>query len=167
VIWTSRFKRTKQTASFFSSTDKTLVVEEWAELDEIDAGVCEGLTYEEIAGRWPQDFAARDRDKFNYRYKGGESYADLVRRLEPVVLELESAKRHSSTILIIGHQAVLRVLIGYFMECPTPDIPYIYVPLHTVVQVVPSAYDCGLVEHAVNVPAVNTHRPRPSSIAQQ
>ena len=49
-------------------------------------GVCEGLTYEEIQERFPEEFAQRDSDKYHYRYQGGESYQDLVARLEPVIM---------------------------------------------------------------------------------
>lgn len=49
---------------------------------------------------YPDDFANRDEDKFNYRYRGGESYRDVVVRLEPVIMELE----RQENILIIGHQ---------------------------------------------------------------
>jgi hypothetical protein len=28
------------------------------------------MTYEEIEERYPEDFANRDEDKFNYRYRG-------------------------------------------------------------------------------------------------
>lgn len=38
---------------------------------------------------YKEDFNERDDDKYNYRYKGGESYRDLVQRLEPVIMELE------------------------------------------------------------------------------
>ena len=75
-------------------------------LDELDAGVCDGMTYEEIEQAYPEDFANRDEDKFNYRYRGGESYRDVVVRLEPVIMELE----RQENILIIGHQAILRCL---------------------------------------------------------
>lgn len=30
------------------------------------------MTYEEIQERYPEDFAARDQDKFHYRYPRGE-----------------------------------------------------------------------------------------------
>jgi broad specificity phosphatase PhoE len=42
------------------------------------------MTYEEIETKYPDEFANRDRDKFHYRYPRGESYEDLVARLEPV-----------------------------------------------------------------------------------
>lgn len=35
-------------------------------------GICEGLTYKEIAERYPEEFTARDQSKFYYRYPGGE-----------------------------------------------------------------------------------------------
>lgn len=37
-----------------------------------------------------------------YRYRGGESYRDVVVRLEPIIMELE----RQENILIIAHQAV-------------------------------------------------------------
>jgi broad specificity phosphatase PhoE len=35
-------------------------------------GVCDGMTYEEIQEKYPEDFARRDQNKFHYRYKRGE-----------------------------------------------------------------------------------------------
>ena len=35
-------------------------------------GICEGMTYEEIARLHPDEFAARDHDKYHYRYPGWE-----------------------------------------------------------------------------------------------
>jgi 6-phosphofructo-2-kinase/fructose-2,6-biphosphatase 2 len=59
--------------------------------------------------QFPEDFAERDKDKYHYRYRGGESYKDLVLRLEPIIMELE----RQQNILIIGHQAVLRAICKY------------------------------------------------------
>lgn len=42
---------------------------QWKQLDELDSGVCDGLTYDEIEQKFPDDFNDRDNDKFNYRYK--------------------------------------------------------------------------------------------------
>lgn len=49
-------------------------------------GDCEAMTYEEIQQKFPKEFARRDQDKFHYRYPKGESYEDLVHRLEPVIM---------------------------------------------------------------------------------
>lgn len=49
-------------------------------MNEIDAGICEEMTYEEIRNKFPVDYAARERNKLMYRYPGGESYQDLISR---------------------------------------------------------------------------------------
>lgn len=35
-------------------------------------GVCEEMTYKMIEEKYPEEFAMRDSDKYNYRYPGGE-----------------------------------------------------------------------------------------------
>jgi 6-phosphofructo-2-kinase / fructose-2,6-biphosphatase 2 len=70
------------------------------------------MTYEEIAAKYPDDFAARDQNKFTYRYPRGESYEDLVARLEPVIMELE----RQGNVLVVSHQAVIRCLLAYFTD---------------------------------------------------
>jgi 6-phosphofructo-2-kinase/fructose-2,6-biphosphatase 2 len=70
------------------------------------------MTYEEIAEKYPEDFRARDENKFTYRYPRGESYEDLVARLEPVIMELE----RQGNVLVVSHQAVMRCLLAYFLD---------------------------------------------------
>ena len=101
--------------------------------------------------------------KFNYRYHGGESYYDLVQRLEPVILELERHYEPNHSIFIVGHQAVLRAMYAYFMNLPLDELPYIKIPLHTVIKLTPRAYGCQEERFSVDVPAVDTHRPKPKS----
>lgn len=106
-VWTSRLKRAIQTV-----TDVPAPQERWKALNEIDAGTCEEMTYEQIQAKYPQDFTARDKNKFYYRYPRGESYEDLVARLEPVIMELE----RQGNVLVVSHQAVLRCLLAYFLD---------------------------------------------------
>lgn len=47
------------------------------------------------------------------RYPRGESYQDIVSRLEPVLVEL---MRQKDPILIVSHQATLRVLVSYLRD---------------------------------------------------
>jgi len=133
VVWTSWLKRTVQTAQHIKGHQ-----ERWKTLNEIDAGDCDGLTYNDIKERFPEEFACRDVDKFMYRYPNGESYEDLVGRMEPVIMELE----RKENVIVVGHQAVLRCLLGYFLEVEEDKMPYIEVPLHTVIKLTPVAYGC-------------------------
>ncbi|KAJ3324080.1 Fructose-2,6-bisphosphatase [Boothiomyces sp. JEL0866] len=154
IIWTSTLIRTIQTASFLNYSKL-----QWKQLDELSSGSCDGLTYEEIAQKYPEDFMERDLDKFNYRYRGGESYRDLVHRLEPVILELERHK-DEDPIYIIGHQAVVRAIYAYFHGISHEELPYIKIPLHTIIKLTPKAYHCLEERIVVDVPAVDTFRPK-------
>lgn len=154
-VWTSHYKRTQQTAKFIDAPQ-----EQWKALNEIDAGICDELTYEEIQEQFPEDFAARDQDKFHYRYPRGESYQDLVTRLEPVIMELE----RQENVFVICHQAVMRCLLGYFLDKSSAEVPYIKCPLHQVVKLTPVAYGCKMELINLSVPAVDTHREKPDVV---
>ena len=64
---------------------------------------------------------------------------DVIARLEPVIYELE---RQRAPVLIVSHQAVLRCLYGYFLDLPASEIPYVSIPLHTIVELHPTTYGC-------------------------
>jgi len=149
-LWTSSLVRTVQTARHIPhpkikhpETGRN----EWIQmdhriyrsLDELYAGVCDGMTYEEIEQMYPEDFQRRQEDKFNYRYPRGESYLDILSRLDPLVMEMES---YREPLLIVGHQAVLRLLYGYFIGKKREDCPRLSIPLNTVIKLTPRTYDC-------------------------
>ncbi|XP_060793435.1 6-phosphofructo-2-kinase/fructose-2,6-bisphosphatase 1 isoform X3 [Neoarius graeffei] len=154
-VWTSHFKRTIQTAEALG-----VPYEQWKALNEINAGVCEEMTYEEIQENYPEEFAMRDQDKYRYRYPKGESYEDLVHRLEPVIMELE----RQENVLVICHQAVMRCLLAYFLDKSADELPYLKCPLHTVLKLTPVAYGCKVESIYLNIQAVNTHREKPANV---
>ncbi|OAY24187.1 6-phosphofructo-2-kinase/fructose-2,6-bisphosphatase isoform X2 [Manihot esculenta] len=127
-IWTSTLQRTILTASPIVGFPKI----QWRALDEINAGVCDGMTYEEIKKNMPEEYEARKKDKLRYRYPRGESYLDVIQRLEPVIIELE---RQRAPVVVISHQAVLRALYAYFADRPLKEIPHIEMPLHTIIEI--------------------------------
>eukprot|EP00069_Balaena_mysticetus_P006460 bmy_18318T0 len=147
-VWTSHMKRTIQTAEALG-----VPYEQWKALNEIDAGVCEEMTYEEIQEHYPEEFALRDQDKYRYRYPKGE-------RLEPVIMELE----RQENVLVICHQAVMRCLLAYFLDKSSDELPYLRCPLHTVLKLTPVAYGCKVESIYLNVEAVNTHREKPENV---
>uniref|UniRef100_A0A8C7K6V4 6-phosphofructo-2-kinase/fructose-2,6-biphosphatase 1 n=1 Tax=Oncorhynchus kisutch TaxID=8019 RepID=A0A8C7K6V4_ONCKI len=154
-VWTSHMKRTIQTAEHLG-----IPYEQWKALNEIDAGVCEELTYEDIQENHPEEFALRDQDKYRYRYPKGESYEDLVHRLEPVIMELE----RQENVLVVCHQAVMRCLLAYLLDKTADELPYLKCPLHTVLKLTPVAYGCRVEHICLNIEAVNTHRERPGNV---
>ena len=131
IIFTSCLKRTKKTAELF--TQKKI---ESRLLNEIHGGICENMSYEEIEKKYPQIFTDRKKDKLRYRYPEGESYIDLLERLRYFVLQLGSYKK---PILIVAHNAILKVLLGYFQEINHEKIPHIDVKLHEVIKLTPNS----------------------------
>lgn len=73
TVWTSTLRRTIATARHLPKEYHRL---QWKALDELDAGVCDGLTYAQIKEKWPEDFRARDEDKFSYRYASSTNWGD-------------------------------------------------------------------------------------------
>ncbi len=134
AVWTSSLRRTMETADVVG-----LPYRAWRPLDEIDAGVCDGMTYAEIEATMPEEYTARELDKFRYRYPRGESYQDVIQRLEPVIFELE---REHAPVLVVGHQAALRALYAYMMDRPPHECPFVSIPLHTIIELEPTAYGC-------------------------
>lgn len=132
IVWCSTLRRTIQTAALLP-----VRAVQWRALDEIDAGDCDGMTYEEIARDLPDEFKARQDDKLRYRYPRGESYLDVVARLQPVILE---AERLREPVLIVGHQAVLRALYAYFTDRRPEDVLHMDIPMHTVIELTPGPY---------------------------
>ncbi|EFW98878.1 fructose-bisphosphatase [Grosmannia clavigera kw1407] len=156
TVWTSTLKRTIATARHLPKDYNQM---QWKALDELDSGVCDGYTYQQIKDEFPDDFRARDEDKYNYRYRGGESYRDVVIRLEPIIMELE----RSEDILIITHQAVLRCIYAYFMKKDQKESPWMNVPLHTLIKLTPRAYGTEEVRYAAGIDAVSTWRGKGST----
>ena len=154
TIWTSTLRRTIRTARFLAASSHADTKLEWKALDELNSGVCDGMTYKEIAAQYPEDFTARDEDKYNYRYRGGESYRDVVIRLEPVIMELE----RSENVIIITHQAVLRCIYAYFMNLPQHESPWQDVPLHALMKLTPRAHGTVVEIFKAGIPAVSTFR---------
>jgi 6-phosphofructo-2-kinase/fructose-2,6-biphosphatase 2 len=132
-VWCSTLKRTIETSSYIKNVQPL----QWRALSEIEVGTCDGMTYEEIEEKFPEEFLARKVDKLRYRYPRGESYLDVIQRLEPVIYELERA---NCPVLVIGHRAVLRCLYAYFVDLPAEDVAHLKIPLHTVIKLTPKAY---------------------------
>jgi len=151
-LWTSTLRRTVETSADIKHEEvmvdgRSWIMmrpRQWHALDEIHAGIFDGMTYDEIKDCDPEEFAMRKLDKLGYRYPRGESYLDVLQRLDTIIHELE---RQRDPVLIIAHQGILRIIYGYLMwneigsreECP-----HVSIPLNTVKCLRPHAYGCHL-----------------------
>ncbi|KAI0025733.1 6-phosphofructo-2-kinase [Xylariomycetidae sp. FL0641] len=143
-VWTSMLRRSIQTAEYFEA-DEDYDVKNWEMLNELNAGIFEGLTYDEIARTHTDEYAKRQRDKLHYVYPGlgGEGYLQIISRLRDLVREIERIKDH---LVIIGHRSVCRVLMAYFMDLTRDDIADLDMPLGMLYAIEPKPY--GIEFHA-------------------
>eukprot|EP00930_Biecheleria_cincta_P056482 TRINITY_DN42597_c0_g1_i1.p1 TRINITY_DN42597_c0_g1~~TRINITY_DN42597_c0_g1_i1.p1 ORF type:complete len:631 (+),score=78.91 TRINITY_DN42597_c0_g1_i1:65-1894(+) len=118
-LWTSSLVRTKETAAFVPHPQiEDSLGRPWHQmlrrahrgLDEVYAGIYDGWTEKEIAEHDPQVVENRKKDKLGFRYPRGESYFDILARLDDVMTNLARVRE---PILIISHQAVLRLVMGW------------------------------------------------------
>lgn len=147
------------------------------QLDEMDMGDLEGMSIEgapfvtvahhhrsscipaEIGTRHPEEYRALKSNPLYYRYPRGESYEDLIHRLEPLIFEIERSRQ---PMLIVSHNAVLqwyahtfahtccvpaltpgaRSIYAYLMNKRPEETPFIEIPHHTVIELIPGAAQC-------------------------
>lgn len=126
-VFTSTRLRSHETASPVLETHPQAKVMAMREFDEIWAGDCENMLYSEIREKRPDITAGRNADKYGYAYPNGESYAILQERVRRG-LRRALFLAGDSSILIIGHQAINRILISLLLRQRTEDIPYMYIP---------------------------------------
>jgi broad specificity phosphatase PhoE/predicted kinase len=126
-VFTSTRMRSHETAAPLLATQPGAHTLSLTEFDEISAGDCENMLYEDIRQNMPDVAAGRSADKYNYAYPNGESYAMLSQRVQRG-LQRALFLADDTPIVIVGHQAVNRVLLALFLRQRTEDIPYIHIP---------------------------------------
>ena len=133
-VWTSMLRRSIQTAEAFNEDDYD--VKQMRMLDELHAGIMDGLTYDDIRTRYPDEYEHRRRDKLHYRYPGpgGEGYLDVIHRLRSVIVEIERMTDH---VLLVGHRSIARVLLAYFLGLRRDAVADVDVPLGVVYMLQP------------------------------
>jgi len=128
IIFTSNYKRTRQTAIPIARRQEHCSIIALTEFNEIHAGVCEGMTYQEIREKMPEVAGARRRDKYGYVYPEGEGYATMESRIYRGIQKVFYLSNHGDDIMIVGHQAVNRMILSYFLFRPKEEVPFIYMP---------------------------------------
>ncbi|MET9274012.1 histidine phosphatase family protein [Kribbella sp. NPDC003557] len=108
AVFTSPLGRARTTASILAA-QLGLDVRVVDDLAEIDHGSWSGLGPAEIDTRWPGQREVRERQKYTYRFPGGESYADGEVRAARVLEEIgRSGVRRP---LLVSHEMIGRMLL--------------------------------------------------------
>lgn len=147
-VWTSRMSRSVQTAQYFAPTSyqkKHLPM-----LNELNVGILEGFTREEVKDFYSEWYNQRRTDKFSFRYPEttGEGYLDVTNRLKSVILEVESVTDH---VLLISGLAVTRILLAYFCGLHRDQIVDLHVPLGELHMLEPVSFNVYPVVKTTNL----------------
>jgi probable phosphoglycerate mutase len=90
-----------------------------ARIAEISFGEWEGFTTDELHRRFPDVYAARERDKWDFTPPGGESYATMSRRVR------EWYETLSRATVAVAHGGTLRGLVAQLGIASTHEAPFL------------------------------------------
>ena len=114
--YSSSLRRARQTAEVIAGA-LGVPLEVEAALAEADVGVWTGLSWEEVARRWPEESAAFHEAPDVSGYLGGENLAQVCRRALPGIERL--VVRHpGETLVVVSHGVVNRVLLAHWLGLP-------------------------------------------------
>lgn len=117
ALWSSDLSRARQTADHVA-TACDLPVKCDERLREFDVGQRQGLTLDEFAEAFPEEYAAWMRGDGLLPVKGGEVTADVERRIVPALRECLTALRPGRTGLVVTHGAAMKVAVAGLLGWP-------------------------------------------------
>lgn len=133
AIWSSHLIRAVETADIMN--EKINVPREIREdLQEISFGDMEGLSDEVIADRYEDFLRARLKMERDMAYPGGESSADVLNRVLPVMKEIMSLDYE--TVAVVTHGGVIRSLVAHYLGMDLARVPLLAAHLE----------NCGITE---------------------
>jgi broad specificity phosphatase PhoE len=113
AIYCSPSRRAIESAALRPADSLAVTVDD--RLREIDFGACEGLTYQDVASRYPATYEQWMTEPATVTFPGGENFATLCERVRAA---LEQARRDHSgkTIVIVSHGGVNRAALAAALD---------------------------------------------------
>jgi alpha-ribazole phosphatase len=148
AIYASPLSRALESARILAAV-ASRPVEVLADLREIDFGGFEGLSYDEIEGRYPDLYRQWMETPTQVRFPNGESFSGMRTR---VLRAFDTIQREweGQTVAIVSHGGVNRILIAWALQ--TPDNC-----LFRLAQDYGSINLLGLIDGIPNVHLLNHH----------
>jgi len=92
--------------------------------------------WQEVEKRHPEFMIQWYENPLMCHFPGGESYLDVIMRLESVLIDVEMC---TSPVLIVSHITVLQLLLAYFKGVPVEEAWKMSLPKGKVVEVNPTS----------------------------
>jgi len=110
AIYCSDLKRTRETADIIAGK-LNLPVTCDPRLRELSFGLWEGLTFNEVYERYPQDFDHWFNNTCEMNVPQGESFNQLKSRAVKAVEEI--SQKHKGTVVVVTHGGTIKALLHY------------------------------------------------------
>ena len=110
IIYSSPLERAKQTAEICNYLDKEIIFD--SNLEEINFGIFEGLTFKQISEKYPNEVKKMEEDWKSFNYVTGESPKEMFQRAISFLKTLDYTK----TNLIVTHWGIINFIISYFIS---------------------------------------------------
>jgi probable phosphoglycerate mutase len=130
-VFASTMVRAVEGARLIAGDSRPIVqIEEFVELD---FGIFEGLTADEIRDRHPEEFERWNRERLTngYAYPGGESRAGFRARVEKGLrrmLQLSDSESGDSRVMLVAHRGVIRNILRALVKAgPVIELASIHV----------------------------------------
>ncbi len=118
-IYISDRKRTRETAEIilernkFYEKEKNIIYKD-ERINEIDFGIFEGKSYEEIGSLYPKEQEKWEKDWKNFAPPKGESAVVFYNRVENFMKHIQ--KEEDGNYLIVTHGGVIRMIYSYILQ---------------------------------------------------
>ncbi|NFL95178.1 alpha-ribazole phosphatase [Clostridium botulinum] len=118
-IYISDRKRTRETAerilekNKFYDKEKNIIYKD-EKINELDFGIFEGKSYEEIGSLYPKEQEKWEKDWKNFAPPKGESAVVFYNRVENFMKHIQ--KEEDGNYLIVTHGGVIRMIYSYILQ---------------------------------------------------
>ena len=117
ALWSSDLARARQTADYVASACG-LSPKYDDRLREFDVGERQGLTLDEFAERYPDEYSSWVRGDGLLPVRGGEVTEDVERRIVPALRECLGSLGHGESGLVVTHGAAMKVAVTGLLSWP-------------------------------------------------
>ncbi|MCY6372182.1 alpha-ribazole phosphatase [Clostridium ganghwense] len=112
-VFISEKTRTLQTAEIVLKGRETKLIKD-RRINEIDFGVFEGKTYDEICKLYPEEVKLWEKEWERFCPMNGESYEMFYKRVKSFMEDIK--KLDAENILVVAHGGVIRAVYSYILD---------------------------------------------------
>lgn len=133
AIYVSRYQRTGQTIEYVAGQlGLTPAMDD--RLNEIDIGVVDPMSDEEVQEQYPEFWKAYTERTADFRFPGGETGEEACQRISGFLEEKRQAHPNEN-IVFVTHEGLIRQLMCYIMDMPVYKRGNFYVDLCGITEI--------------------------------